>query len=126
VGPGRFNEYSRSHSREGGLRAFEESREVHCLYLELAAENGILGLGVFAVMMTISLRTLLLARRRFQDVGDRPMSFLVTGFFLALVAYLASALFLHLSYARYFWLMLALADVAALQAFLVRPEKGEQ
>ena len=32
---------------------------------------------------------------------------------LALVAYLATGLFLHLSYARYFWLMLALAGAAA-------------
>jgi hypothetical protein len=32
---------------------------------------------------------------------------------LALVGYLAAGLFLHLSYARYFWLMLALAGAAA-------------
>jgi hypothetical protein len=38
---------------------------------------------------------------------------MATGFLLALVGYLASGLFLHLSYARYFWLVLALGGAAA-------------
>jgi hypothetical protein len=38
------------------------------------------------------------------------------GCFLALTAYLATGLFLHLSYARYFWLMLAIADSVAIVA----------
>jgi len=32
------------------------------------------------------------------------------GLMLSVVAYLATALFLHFSYARFFWLLLALAD----------------
>ena len=38
---------------------------------------------------------------------------MAAGFMLALVGYLASGLFLHLSYARYYWLVLALAGAAA-------------
>jgi hypothetical protein len=38
---------------------------------------------------------------------------MAAGFMLALVGYLASGLFLHLSYARYFWLILALGGAAA-------------
>ena len=36
-----------------------------------------------------------------------------TGFFLALSAYLTTGLFLHLSYARYYWLILALSGATA-------------
>jgi hypothetical protein len=45
---------------------------------------------------------------------SRPdLAAIATGFSLAIVAYLATGLFLHLSYARYFWLMLALGGAAA-------------
>jgi putative inorganic carbon (hco3(-)) transporter len=35
---------------------------------------------------------------------------LASSFFFALVAYMGTAFFLHLSYQRYFWLLLALAS----------------
>lgn len=110
VGPGQFNELSRRYSRQGGLRAFEEHREAHCLYLELAAENGALGLAAFLGLVGVSLRELSRARRRRRDAGDTEAALRITGFQFAILAYLASAVFLHFSYARYFWLMLALAD----------------
>ena len=37
------------------------------------------------------------------------MAALVTGFMLSIVAYLATGIFLHMSFIRYFWLMLGLA-----------------
>jgi hypothetical protein len=44
---------------------------------------------------------------------DRRMEYLATGFILALACYLATGLFLHFSYVRYFWLVLALADATS-------------
>jgi hypothetical protein len=41
------------------------------------------------------------------------MAKMVTGFLLAIVAYLGTALFLHFAYIRYFWLMAALAAASA-------------
>jgi hypothetical protein len=38
---------------------------------------------------------------------------MATGLLLSIVTYMTTGLFLHLSYARYFWLMLALAGAAA-------------
>lgn len=124
VGPGRFNSYARSHSREGGLRAFETSREVHCLYLELAAENGLIGLAAFGMIALVSLRRLGQARSIFAKQNNTHMHLIVTGFMLALLAYFASAAFLHMSYARYFWLILACADISSLQAFVL-PKSSE-
>jgi hypothetical protein len=37
-------------------------------------------------------------------------------FVLAIVSYLATGLFLHLSYARYFWFLMALAGAAGAMA----------
>jgi hypothetical protein len=41
------------------------------------------------------------------------MANLVTGFSLAVVSYMTTALFLHMSYLRYLWLIMALAGVAS-------------
>ena len=38
---------------------------------------------------------------------------MATSFFLAIVAYLGSGVFLHLAYQRYLWSLLALAGAAA-------------
>jgi hypothetical protein len=38
---------------------------------------------------------------------------MATGLMLAVVTYMTTGLFLHLSYARYFWLVLAIAGAAA-------------
>ena len=36
----------------------------------------------------------------------------VSGFLMALTGYLVMGIFLHMSYIRYFWLMLAMADAS--------------
>ncbi|MGH3018555.1 MAG: hypothetical protein ACRDNR_00135, partial [Gaiellaceae bacterium] len=43
---------------------------------------------------------------------DPERSMIASSIFFGLVAYLASAAFLHLSYQRYFWIVLALASSA--------------
>jgi dolichol kinase len=55
-----------------------------------------------------------LMRARARALATRPdLASIAAAFMLALVGYLASGLFLHLSYARYFWLILALGGAAA-------------
>jgi putative inorganic carbon (HCO3(-)) transporter len=116
VGPGVFELYSREYAGMGtALRALEGNRRAHSLYLELAAEHGLIGLGCFLAMVGLTLRNL--ARVRRQTLYVRPdTACLATGFLLAIVAYLATGLFAHFSYVRYFWMMLALADAASLVA----------
>jgi O-antigen ligase len=112
VGPGQFSEYYRQYSDQIGISVRAQDREAHNLYLGLAAEAGALGLGAFVAAVIVTLVGLARARRA--AMATRPdLAALATGFLLAIVAYLASGVFLHLSYARYFWLMLALAGVAA-------------
>src|SRR5690606_12304838 len=62
-------------------------------------------------ILYVTLRGLARMRKRWMSV--RPdLANLATGLLLALVAYLTTGIFLHLSYARYFWLMMALANAA--------------
>lgn len=115
VGPGQFQYYSADYGNRLGLRILEGNRESHSLYLDVAANYGILGLVFFLAMVLVPIRVILKARHKL--AGRRPsLNNLAIGFAFALLAYLATGIFLHLSYVRYFWLVLALADTAALIA----------
>jgi O-antigen ligase len=112
VGPGQFPAYYRSYADEIGVSVRAADRQAHNLYLGIAAETGAIGLTAFlgAVVATF----VQLARARARALRARPdLAAMASGFMLAIVAYLASGLFLHLSYARYYWLILALAGAAA-------------
>ena len=109
VGPDLSGTFTREYGQVGGLRALLGDRETHCLYLEVAAETGVCGFLLFIGMLSTSIRSLLRIRR--QICGHQhELEPTVAGFLLALTGYLTMGLFLHMSYARYFWLMLAMAD----------------
>ena len=84
----------------------------HSLYLQIAAEHGLLGLLAFGGMITAAFVELQRARRRLKR--SRPeLSLLVTGLMMSLVVYLTTGLFLHAAYVRYFWLFLGIAGAAS-------------
>jgi O-antigen ligase len=108
VGPGNFKYYNRDYAKIGGFRAQAEDRKAHCLYLEIAAEHGVAGFICFLAIIGLTLRNLASTRRHWMHTHPEIAN-TATGFILAIAAYLITGLFLHLSYIRYFWLMLALA-----------------
>lgn len=92
----------------------------HSLYLEVAAETGLVGLVVFGAAVVVSIHALLRARGRFQRAGDPAAADLSTAFAIAIAGYLISSLFLHGDFQRYLWLLFAFA--AALEA--LAPERA--
>lgn len=112
VGPGAyFHEYSREYANRLGIRYLESDRRGHSLYLEMAADLGMIGLGAFVAMVGAALLLLHRAMRYWRRL-DPERAILASSLFFGLVAYLATAAFLHLSYQRYFWILLALASSA--------------
>ena len=122
VGPGAyFKEYSREEANRLGLRYLQSDRRGHSLYLEMAADLGIVGLGTFLAMVATAM-VILYRRARYWRPRDPERAILASSFLFALFAYLASSAFLHLSYQRFFWALLALAASAA---WALRPEEHE-
>ena len=110
VGPGvYFSEYSQEYANRLGLRYLETNRRAHSLYLEMAADTGLIGLGAFVAMVLTAAGYLYRNARYWRD-RDQKRSMLASSFLFALLGYLATALFLHLSYQRFFWALLALAS----------------
>ena len=112
VGPGMVPYYTQEYSRDIGLRYLTDNMEAHSLFPGIAAELGILGLICFVLILYITLRDLVRARKRWLK-SHPDWSYLATAFFLVLISYITTGLFLHLSYMRFFYLMLALAVVAS-------------
>jgi O-antigen ligase len=112
VGPKMFREHYIEYARIAGGRARGVPRQAHNLGLDIAAENGALGLIAFGGVVFVTLRELLIARRRLR--GRQPeLENLVMGLFFAVITYLATSVFLHASYIRYAWFLLAVAGAVS-------------
>jgi putative inorganic carbon (hco3(-)) transporter len=112
VGPGVFPLVSPRYSEEVGIRPRLQEREAHNLFAGIAAETGVLGIGSFLFLLVRILTSLMAAARQWAAL-DRGRQVLARGFFAAVLVYIYSGMFLHLSYVRYFWLLLGLAAAAA-------------
>ena len=112
VGPGHFSKfYSTQLVNTLSLIHQSEDFRAHSLYLEIAAETGVIGFSIFMAIVLGLMHQLwqlrLRWRQRYPDLAN-----LATGFWLSIVGYLATGFFLHLSYSRYFWLLMALSGAA--------------
>jgi len=106
VGYGNFEIHYPRYAQQLGLDARREERAAHSLYLEVAAETGVVGLLAFAGLLVGSLVGAFRARRHLAEIGDVEGEQLATGLAISLLGYLAGSVFLHLTYPRYFWLLL--------------------
>jgi hypothetical protein len=127
VGPNLFPTYYRNYAKEVGVEVHLVDRESHNLLLGQAAETGIIGLIAFLGVLGATAWDLVKARRRWLE--RRPdLANIASGFLLSLVAFVATGLFLHLSYIRYFWLVAALAGVTGyvLNRAAIEPEHTDR
>jgi O-antigen ligase len=86
-------------------------RRAHSLYLEMAAETGVVGLIVFlAIPAWLAVRLWFL--RRYWSHVNEERALLASAFLMALIGYFGTAVFLHLAYQRYYWLLLGLTGAA--------------
>ena len=111
VGPGQYGKfYSLDYMSNPDIafRRITKSRRAHSLYLELAAETGILGLGVFMFIMMWVLYGLWRSRKQWKDRYVEYANY-AAAFFLGLIGYLMTAVFLSLAYQRYLWVVVALS-----------------
>jgi hypothetical protein len=109
VGPNMFRYYFKEYTLAAGeTTRGAEARMAHNLYLSIAADHGVLGLLTYLGGIGFTLRGLAQARRRLQEQNP-ALAAMATGFILAIVTCLATGIGLHFGYARFYWLIMALA-----------------
>jgi len=115
VGPGLYTPlYSVEYQQRDPDRKFRDlrvPRRAHSLYIEMAAELGVVGMAAFMGIVLALGRRLWQARKRFLERWP-AMSDLATSLILCLVGYFATAVTMHLAYQRYFWLLVAMASAS--------------
>lgn len=95
-----------------------ERRDPHNLFLQIAAETGLLGLAAFGWLLFCVWRLLRQAQRRLRRLNAIRLANLAWGIEMGLETYLILSVFLHGAYFRHFFILLALgaAMAAAVQA----------
>lgn len=96
-------------------------RSAHSLYLETAAEQGIMGLTALLLLLGSSLRAAQLAYQRAALQVDIGLVHAVGAMIAGAVGLFVASVFLHDAYAQHFWLVLALL-FAAERVTQVRPK----
>jgi putative inorganic carbon (hco3(-)) transporter len=128
VGPGQYEPYySETYQQTPGIkfRDIQKGRRAHSLYIEMAAETGIIGLLVFLAIPFVVMRLLWRGHRRLRET-DAELADTAAALWLGLIAFLLSALFLSHAFERYYWLIIALAGatlhlIAAHERAVLRP-----
>lgn len=123
AGPGHFAEYySVPYANRVGLIETTKKYMGHNLYLETLAETGVIGLACSLAIFFVIMHELWKERRLWMQSHPEIASW-ATAFFLCLCAYAISAVFAHLSYQRYFWVLVALSSAAVRIIHSMREEQ---
>ncbi len=109
VGYGTYNDRYLDYSRRLGIDARYEPRSAHSLPLEIAAEQGVLGIGAWSAFVVAAGAVIVRLRRR------SPRSAIPLG--LALAGFGTTCLFLHDVYPRLLWMLVGLTLASS---FLLR------
>jgi len=113
VGPGNYeSEYLRYSALAGGS-GDTRVRDPHSLYIQIAAETGLVGLAAFVALLVAAYRLMERGRRRAARLGAVHLAGLVAALELAVGLYLLLSTFLHDAYFRHFLLLLALGGLGA-------------
>lgn len=96
-----------------GIDPNRETRSAHSLYLEIAAETGLLGLSVFGMLLWFMFRGLWQAQKDFAACKKHDEASLTLALNIGLIGYMTAAMFLHNAYPRYFWLLFGIAIATA-------------
>jgi hypothetical protein len=109
VGPAMFQYHYRDYAGLIGLHVHNQDRQAHCTYLQIAAENGIVGLALF---LLICWRTFAALWNSVRTTECERLNWLLTAVFVSYVGYVSGSVLLSFTFVRYFWLILAISWVA--------------
>ncbi len=130
VGLKNYPVHYQDYSRRVGMDPRTEERSPHNLYIEVLAEQGLMGFFMFMLILWVVFRSVLEARHIFAEFEMHTNEGIVTAFGIGLVGFLMAAFFIHSAYPRFMWLLfgiaLALPRVAQNELALVKAENNNK
>ena len=92
-----------------GLAPTATVRAAHSLYIEVAAETGLLGLSVFLVLLGIMAKNIIDSWKKLKGTRRDDLARMVAAIGAGIFGYLTASIFIHSAYPRYFWLLVGIA-----------------
>ncbi len=126
LGQGGFGiEFIHERSYSGAMMRFMVEKQgwdavfvgTHNMYLQLGADSGILGLGLFLAFYVIMARRLWLAEQRYEQDGDKMGAMMSSSIFISLIGFMLCAVFLHALHQEIWWMVAAAAITIPLYGF---------
>lgn len=106
VGLANYEHYFQMYSYDFGTKLYNDDRSAHSMYLELLAERGLIGLGVFLIAIGGLVLTVLVHGIRRLRSHDTTGGYLTIAMVVSALAYYMSAVILHDVHAQPIWALL--------------------
>jgi putative inorganic carbon (HCO3(-)) transporter len=113
VGYSNYENVYQEYAQQIGLEYRTEERQAHSIYVEAAAETGLLGLVTLVGVFVATIAGLSEARRRLKEMDVFPhWQVWLASLQIGIISYLVSSLFLQGDFLRFLWFLIALAAAA--------------
>jgi O-antigen ligase len=104
IGLGNFEHYYQQYALQFYIPHRGTDMAAHSLYLEIAAERGLLGLAVYLVLIWYIFRIIMKSARQLHAAGLTTYKNMVFSYGYSLLGYLTTSVFLH-ERARFIWII---------------------
>lgn len=106
IGYGHFGYHYQTYSRPLGINtATREGRSAHNRWLEVFAEQGIVGAAAYFSLLGGIYFSITRARRKLENIGQHDDAEMIIAFGVGAIGYFAASTFLSDDYPRFFWLI---------------------
>jgi len=109
VGLNNFAENYLAYAKSLGLSPTAEERAAHSLYIEVAAETGLVGFTAFAALLYAMARGIANSWKKLKGLQEHRLASMVAAIGAGIVGYFTASMFIHSAYPRYFWLLVGIA-----------------
>jgi putative inorganic carbon (hco3(-)) transporter len=109
VGLNNYPTNYQDYAQKFGIESRHTLRNAHNMYLQWAAETGIVGVGFFGAILWFAFKSLRIGRKILADRDEHNLAGMVAALEFGIIGYLIAGIFLHMAFPRYFWLLMAIA-----------------
>jgi O-antigen ligase len=109
VGLGNYRVNYQEYAKSIGLAITASERSAHNLYLEVAAETGLVGFTAFAALLWTMARNIISSWKRLKRAGNDRIASMVAALGASTFGYFVAAVFIHAAFPRYFWLLFGIS-----------------
>jgi O-antigen ligase len=109
VGLNNYTVHYLTYAKGLGLAPTATERAAHSLYLEVAAETGLLGLSVFLVLLGTMAKNIIDSWKKLKGTRRDDLARMIAAIGAGIFGYLTASIFIHSAYPRYFWLLVGIA-----------------